>query len=116
MRDLAKDGYIPRSRLLDLERTYAQVGGSLSEDFGNIGRAQRQVMELTLRRVQRTQEYQREVRAQLSDVQKEGEALTSRLKAQDFELSNTDVRAPASGVIVGLNVFTQGGVCRRAIA
>lgn len=110
MRDLAKEGYIPRSRLLDLERTYAQVNGSISEDIGNIGRVQRQVMEFTLRRVQRTQEYQREVRTQLSDVQKEAEALSSRLKAQDFELSSTEVKAPVSGIVVGLNVFTEGGV------
>ena len=28
MRDLAKDGYVARNRLLDLERTYAQINGS----------------------------------------------------------------------------------------
>ncbi|CAN7709694.1 HlyD family type I secretion periplasmic adaptor subunit [Pseudoduganella sp. LjRoot289] len=110
MRDLAKEGYIPRSRLLDLERTYAQVSGQISEDIGNIGRAQGQVLELSLRRIQRTQEYQREVRTQLSDVQKEAESLTNRMKAQDFELGNTEVKAPVSGIVVGLNVFTQGGV------
>lgn len=110
MRDLAKEGYIPRSRLLDLERTYAQVSGAISEDIGNIGRTQRQVLEINLRRAQRVQEYQRDVRTQLSDVQKEAAALTNRLQAQDFELTNTDVKAPASGIVVGLNVFTQGGV------
>ena len=41
------------TRLLDLERTYAQLNGSISEDIGNIGRAQRQVTELTLRKAQR---------------------------------------------------------------
>lgn len=110
MRDLAKEGYIPRSRLLDLERTYAQVSGAISEDIGNIGRTQRQVMELSLRRIQRTQEYQREVRTQLSDVQKEAESLANRLKALDFELAGADVKAPVGGVVVGLAVFTQGGV------
>jgi protease secretion system membrane fusion protein len=110
MRDLAKDGYIARSRLLDVERTYAQVNGSISEDIGNIGRAQRQIMELNLRRAQRTQEYQKEVRTQLSDVQREADSQHSRLLAQRFELDNVNVRSPVDGVVVGSTVFTQGGV------
>lgn len=110
MRDLAKDGFVARNRLLDLERTYAQINGSISEDIGNIGRSQRQILELKLRRAQRTQDYQKEVRGQLSDVQREAEALVSRLSGLDFELAAVDVKAPVDGVVVGLNVFTIGGV------
>lgn len=110
MRDLAKEGYVARNRLLELERTYAQLSGALSEDFGNIGRSQRQVVELTLRRAQRAQDYQKEVRSQLSEFQKEAEAQGARLQAQRFELSNVEVRSPADGVVVGLAVFTNGGV------
>ncbi|WP_020651798.1 HlyD family type I secretion periplasmic adaptor subunit [Massilia niastensis] len=110
MRDLAKEGYIARNRLLELERTYAQLNGSISEDIGNIGRSQRQVVELTLRRSQRGQDYQKEVRGQLSEFQKEAEAQAARLQAQHFELSNVEVKAPASGTVVGLAVFTNGGV------
>ena len=110
MRDLAKEGYVARNRLLELERTYAQLGGSISEDIGNIGRAQRQVIELNLRKTQRLQDFQKEVRTQLSEVQKEAEALAARLHAQRFELNNVEVKAPADGVVVGLAVFTEGGV------
>lgn len=110
MRDLAKEGYVARNRLLDLERTYAQLNGSISEDIGNIGRAQRQVLELNLRRSQRAQDYQKEVRTVLTDVQKEAESLAARLKAQQFELENVEVKAPADGVVVDLAVFTNGGV------
>jgi protease secretion system membrane fusion protein len=109
-RDLAKDGYIPRSRLLELERTYAQIGGAISEDVGNIARARRQVAELKLRGTQRVQEYQKEVRTQLTDAQKEAEALASRLTAQTYDAGNVEVKAPVAGVIVGSNVFTRGGV------
>lgn len=82
MRDLAKEGYVARNRMLDLERTY----------------------------VQRQQEYQKEVRAQLSDVQKEAEALKTRLVSQDFDLANVEVKAPVDGTVVGLSVFTRGSV------
>jgi len=110
MRDLAKEGYVARNRLLDLERTYAQLGGAISEDIGNIGRAQRQVAELTLRRAQRLQDYQKEVRTQLSDYRKEADAHAARLAAQRFELGNVEVKAPADGTVVNLAVFTNGGV------
>jgi protease secretion system membrane fusion protein len=110
MRDLAKEGYVARNRLLDLERTYAQLSGALSEDIGNIGRAQRQVTEMTLRKAQRVQDYQKEVRTQLTDVQREAETQQARLQAQNFELANVEVKSPADGTVVGLNVFTPGGV------
>ncbi|RYF01949.1 MAG: HlyD family type I secretion periplasmic adaptor subunit [Oxalobacteraceae bacterium] len=110
MRDLATEGYVARNRLLDLERTYAQLGGAISEDIGNIGRAQRQVAELTLRKAQRLQDYQKEVRTQLTDVQRDADAQGARLQAQQFELSNVEVKAPAAGTVVGLAVFTPGGV------
>jgi protease secretion system membrane fusion protein len=110
MRDLAKDGYIARNRLLDVERTYAQLSGEMSEDIGNIGRAQRQVMELNLRKVQRVQDFQKEVRSQLVDVQREAEGQGARLQAQTYDLKNAEVRAPADGVVVGSSIFTRGGI------
>lgn len=110
MRDLAKEGYVARNRLLDLERTYAQINGGIAENIGNIGRAQRQIAELNLRRLQRQQDYQKEVRTQLSDVQREAEALSNRLTGQDYDLANVLVKAPVDGTVVALNVFTRGGV------
>ncbi len=110
MRDLAKDGYIARNRLLDVERTHSQINGAISEDIGNIGRSQRQIMELNLRRVQRSEEFQKEVRTQLIDTQREAEAMNSRMTALDFEVANTELKSPVAGTVVGLAVFTRGGV------
>ena len=110
MRDLAKEGYIARNRLLDLERTYAQVNGGISEDTGKIGQVMRQIAEFGLRKSQRLQDYRKEVRSQLSDVQKEVEALQNSLESLDFDLSNVMVKAPVDGTVVGLSVFTQGAV------
>ncbi len=110
MRDLAKEGYVARNRLLDLERTYAQLSGQISEDIGNIARSRRQVLELNLRKSQRTQDYQKEVRTQLSDTEREAEALGARLEGQKFEVDNVEVKSPVGGTVTSLAVFTQGGV------
>lgn len=110
LRDLAEDGFVPRNRVLDLERTYTQLMGEISSDTGNIGRIQGQIAELEQRRIHRQQEYQKEVRQQLSDIQREADSLDNRLSGQDFELANILVKAPVDGIVVGLNVFTEGGV------
>ena len=82
MRDLADEGYVARNRMLDIERLYFQ----------------------------QKQSYQKEVGTQLAEAQKEAEGLRTRLVSQDFDLANVEVRAPVDGTVVGLSVFTRGGV------
>lgn len=110
LRELTADGFVARNRLLDQERTLQQLLGAIAEDIGNIGRAKSQIAELDMRANLRQQEYQKEVRTQLSDMQREAESLQSRLVGQDFDVAKSDVRSPADGTVVGLAVFTKGGV------
>jgi protease secretion system membrane fusion protein len=110
MRVLAKEGYVPHNRLLELEGSYAQVNGGIAQDVGNIDRVERQIIEFGLRKLQRQQDYQKEVRTQLADVKRDAEALNNRLTALDFDLKKVFVRAPVAGTVVALNVFTQGAV------
>ena len=110
MRILAKEGYVPRNRLLDLEGTYAQVNGDIAEGIGSITQTERQIVELGLRKLQRRQDYQKEVRTQLADVKRDADALKNQLTALDFDLKQVLIRAPVAGTVVALNVFTQGAV------
>ena len=110
MRDLSQKGFVPRYRLLDTEQSYAQVSGAIAQDVGNIGRGTRQVAELRLKRQQRMEEYQKEVRTQLSEVQKEAASLGNRLSGLDHDLKNVEIKAPVDGTVIGLNIFTQGAV------
>ena len=112
LRELAREGFIPRNRLLDSERVYAQVLGSISEDYGRIGQLQRQVLEMRLKIRQLTEEYQKEVRTQLADTRVRTEDLRNRLASAEFELANSQLRAPVAGIVVGLDVFTEGGVIK----
>ena len=81
-RILAKEGYVARTALLDVERLY----------------------------VHQQQSYQKEVGSHLSDIQKESEALRAKLVSQDFDLSNVEIKAPVDGTVIGVNIFTHGGV------
>lgn len=110
VRDLAKDGYLPRNRMFELERDAAQLQAALSNDMVEAGRVRNQIAELKLRALQLSQDYQKEVQSQLSDVQKEASSLHDRLTALDFTLYNTQIRSPIDGLIQNRQVHTIGGV------
>jgi protease secretion system membrane fusion protein len=107
---LADEGFLPRNRVLELERSVAAAGGAVAEDTGNLGRYRQSIAELRVRMLGREQETRKEVEAQLADTQREASALRSRLDALQFDLANTEIRSPANGRVMGLAVHTVGGV------
>ncbi|MGK8708951.1 HlyD family type I secretion periplasmic adaptor subunit [Metapseudomonas otitidis] len=110
LRGLAQEGYIPRNRLLENERLLAQLDGELGEAVGAIGHARQQVQELGWRERQQAEEYRRDLHQQQVDNRLRLGELGSRLASAEFELAHTEVRAPVAGTLVGLAVFTPGGV------
>lgn len=110
VRELAKEGYLPRNRMLNLERDVAQLQAALSNDVVEAGRTRNQIAELKLRILQRQQEFQKEVQTQLSDIQKETSSLAERLAALDYTVRETEIRAPIAGFVQDVNVHTEGGV------
>lgn len=107
---LAEEGYVSQNRVLDLERSRAQLQGALAGTGGERGRLQSQLGELKLALARRRDEAMREAQTELNDVQREGDTAWARLITTEFELDNVNVRAPVSGVVVGMTVFTEGGV------
>ncbi|NPE53652.1 HlyD family type I secretion periplasmic adaptor subunit [Dickeya dadantii] len=110
LRPLAADNYVPRNKMLETERLFAQVSGELAQTSGEVGRTRRDIQQQKLRIAQRQQEYDKEVNSELSDVQaKLNEVISQREKA-DFNLANVQVRAPVAGTVVDMKIFTEGGV------
>ena len=110
VRELAKEGYLPRNRMFELERDAAQLQAALSNDVVEAGRTRNQIAELKLRILQRHQDYQKEVQSQLSEIQKEATALGDRLAAIDYTVRETEIRAPIEGYVQNLSIHTVGGV------
>jgi len=81
LKTLSNEGYIPRSRYLEIERTKQQVTGQLAENEGNLLR-------------------QRNLLAELE----------KKLPAFQFDLANATIKAPVDGQIINLTVFTKGQV------
>lgn len=110
MKQLAADGYLPRNRYLEIQRQFAEVNSSIDETVGRIGQLQKQLQESQQRIDQRFADYQREVRTQLAQTQMDASEFRNKLQMADFDLGNTAITSPVDGTVVGLNIFTQGGV------
>jgi protease secretion system membrane fusion protein len=109
-RPLYDQGYIPRNRLFELERSISQVTGERSDDLASIGRAKRQIAEEELRILQSRSAYQKDVETQLADAQGKVAEYQERYIASEDDLNRVIVRAPIDGVVVDSLVHTIGGV------
>ena len=113
-RPLVADGYVPRNRLLELERTQADLQAALFDLNGQTVRARQSIAELTQRKLARQQEYRKEVETQMAEVSREVQADAQKMVAVADDLSRTLIKAPADGQVVGLVVHSAGAVVQPA--
>ena len=109
-KQLLKSGYTPKTRVLALERQLAglesQRGARLSDIAGveqAIGQAELEITKLDRTRLSDIVDQLRATESKLAEV-------TPQLDAARDVLKRTKVTAPATGSVVGLTVFTEGGV------
>lgn len=109
-RGMVKEGYAPRNRQLELERMVAESNAAIADLTGNSLRVTRQISELTQRSIARKQEYRKEVETQLADVTREVQSDAEKFVAVTADLDRMEIKAPATGQVVGLTVQTVGAV------
>lgn len=110
LRELARDGYVPRAKLFEAERNAAQMSGQLASSIGDIGKTVQSINESKLKALQQDQEFRRDAETQLSDVAAEAAGYAEQIAALEFEVANGALKAPASGQVLDLAVHTIGGV------
>lgn len=109
-RELVAEGYAPRNRQLELERSVADAQAAIADLLGNTTRGQRAIGELRQRAINRQQEYRKEVETELTEVTREVQSDAEKFVAVKADLERTEIRSPASGQVVGLAAQTVGGV------
>ena len=107
---LVQEGYAPRNRMLELQRMAAEMTTSQAELQGNLMRSRQAISEQRQRAIARQQEYRKEIEQQLADASRDVISEGEKLRAVENDLARTDVRAPATGQVVGLAIHTVGGV------
>jgi protease secretion system membrane fusion protein len=109
-RSVVKEGYVPRNRLLELERQVADSGSAIAELQGNIIRSRRSMTEMRQRAILREQEYRKEVESQQAEITREVQGDEQKVRALQDDLARTDIHSPAAGQVVALAAQTVGGV------
>ena len=109
-RKLADEGYVSRNTVRAIERSIQQLEGTDADYLSRSAAAREQIGQTRAEAVQTGRKYVEESAALLRDTQFQlNEALPKWLAARD-QLARTIIRAPVTGRVVGLRVFSVGGV------
>ena len=109
-RDLATQGFIPRSRANEVERARSEMLSSLSNVTSEIAKTQSAIAGVHLQMTQHQSTVRKDIDTQLAEVQKNRKAGKSKVDALQFDLSLSEIKAPVGGTVIGLKVNTVGGV------
>jgi HlyD family secretion protein len=110
LRSVAAKGFVSANRIRALERALADLQGQRGRLQASIAESSESIGESRLRVVETERSQQERIASELRDVEFTLSELLPKLRAAKDQLARTEVRAPASGSIVGLSVFTEGGV------
>ena len=110
LRALLPKGYVSINRVRGMERTAAELDGSHGAYRAEIARASEAIGEARIQSLSLDKTRLEEVAGQMREIQIRIDEIMPKLSAVREQLARSIVRAPASGRVVGLKVFTVGGV------
>lgn len=107
---MLKEGYVEKQKVSEMERRLEEAEGNLGDYTANITTSQTQISEIELKILQIDKEFQREVIEELSKAQSELSELREKIQWLEDTVTRTIIKAPASGMVLGLTVHTLGAV------
>jgi HlyD family type I secretion membrane fusion protein len=107
---LLEKGFARKPRLLELRREEAALEGAKDQNIARIARARQAIIEAELGVVESKTKMMNEVVTELRETQQMIADLKERVSASQDILSRMEIRAPVSGRVVNLQIFTKGGV------
>lgn len=111
---LLERGLTQRSRVLSLEREKARLAGQIGALTAQAAQLEGRITEIEIQLVGREATRREEAITELRDLRsQEAELKERRLSTKDV-ISRLDIRAPRTGVVLGLTVFTVGAVVQPA--
>lgn len=110
MRSAAEKGFVSMNRIRALERAKADLEGQRGQYSATIAQSQGQASESRLQSLEAQSNYMERVATELREVEASLSDVLPKLNAAQDMLARIEIRAPATGTVVGLSVFTPGGV------
>lgn len=110
LKPVVAKGFVSQTRMRELERMRAQLTGLGGQYSASVAETREAARESRIQMLQAEQTYRERTAADLRDVESRLGDLLPRLSAARDQLARTEIRSPATGTVVGLSVFTPGGV------
>ena len=110
LKSLLPKGYVSVNRLRAMERLASELDGTYGAHRADIARSNEAIGETRLQIASLRRQMITEVAGQLREVQMRLDELQPKLLSLRDQVARSVVRAPASGRVVGMSVFTVGGV------
>ncbi len=111
---LLDKGLTQANQIMDLKREVARLEGNKGEMLANLAQAEGKATETSLQVLQMKATRREEANAQLRDMGDKTVELDGRRRALTEQVNRLVIRAPVSGVVLGLAVTTPHSVIRPA--
>ncbi len=109
-RDAAEKGFISKSRIRQMERAKADLQGSYGEYKANAAQSAAGASATRFKQQETIRMFRQRAADELADVERTLADLDQRYGAAHDQRERLVIRAPVAGSVVGLSVFTPGGV------
>jgi HlyD family secretion protein len=110
LKKIAEKGFASMNRVRELERQEAELKGQQASMEAEYARAGEGIGETKMQSLSVTKDRLEQIETDLKDTQSKLSETLPKLVATREQLEHSQVRAPATGQVVGLQVFTVGGV------
>jgi epimerase transport system membrane fusion protein len=110
VKSLLTQGFSDKGRLRPIERNLASYQGEAAELLASISSTEVQIGETNLEILQLEREVINEIAVELADAQTNLKDVVDTMTALEDVVSRTEIKAPAAGVINGMQVHTIGGI------
>jgi len=110
LKELLAEGFADKQRLREIERNHAIQSGDIAQLEAEIATNQMLISETRLQILQIQKQFQEEVASKLSEAQAQLNDAQQRVAASQDKLERVIIKAPASGMVLGLAAHTENGV------
>lgn len=110
LRPVAEKGFVSQTRLRELERQRAEMIGQQGQYAASVAQTREAARESRYQVLEAERTFRERTAADLREVETSLGEILPKLAAARDQLARTEIRAPVTGAVVGLSVFTPGGV------
>lgn len=110
LRKLQKQGLVPASRVMAMDRETARIDGEQGQLLANRSGSEAKIGEIKLQIIQVGEEVRNQALTELRDVDAKISELVGRNVAVSARMAHMTIKAPITGTIYQLNIHTEGGV------